>query len=300
MTSTACREQSPRTHRQCGGVLVEFALIAIALYVLVAGLLSLSTATLSQQIAQDAARVGARELALAPLPIGATFEEAVTRVFDPAALVVDLDTLGPTETIEERFATLPLLHRSLRPLYIYDDVEIEGARRRLLRYPGALVRLPDGQLSVAIPRVVTRSDGEFGSAGIEQIEWRSVVEEVRPDPADPNTGTFAWDGTDGSGVVALRVWVPYQSSALSGYRQNVDDPLDPNLANPIVADDSAVTTVGVTSPSLDNLGLVNSTSAFPTYSGPYGLGRVQALGRELRPYRVLLVAQAVFPREVFE
>ena len=84
-----------RTDSERGAVMVEFAVVALALYFLIAALLSFGTMIQAGQVAQDVARLAARELALTPLPATATFEQALDAtsdtIFDPNQLVVDLD-----------------------------------------------------------------------------------------------------------------------------------------------------------------------------------------------------------------
>ena len=63
--------------REGGGVLVEFALVSLVLYLMVAAGFALGRATSMSQTAQDVARLAARELALYPLAAGASFEDAL-------------------------------------------------------------------------------------------------------------------------------------------------------------------------------------------------------------------------------
>lgn len=290
---------NPGSRSQAGGILVEFALVAFAFYLLVAGALALGRMVFYAQTAQDAARVAARELALTPLPADIAFDEALAldtvraRVFDPARLVVDLDDDLGGLTLDEFFATLPVLNQALRPVMIFDRVEVDGAERKLLRYPGALLRSSvTGELFVAIPRVVER-----GEDGVETIEWLNVVEEVR-DAA--GVGPFSVDAVTGGGgvpggLVALRIHIPFQAAALSGFRESPDGPLEPNVRFAITAEDGSVTEIG-DAPGV----LVAGESALNTYSGTYGLGAHDALGRKVRPFRRLIVAQALFRREAFQ
>lgn len=282
--------------RRRGSALVEFALVAFAFYLLVAAVITFGQLFHSAQVAQDAARAGARELALIPLPADATFEDALadpqvrSRVYDPNYLVIDLENV-PGGDLDAYFATLPMVNRSLRPAMIYDAADVDGVIRRLLRFPGALVKSTDpanpSGLSVAVPIVVNRA------GGTEFIEWIAAVEEVRPDRLDPTTGPFSVTatGTD-RGIVALRINIPYQSSAMSGYYA---DPGRPGMNLPTVADDSTVVELNAAPGQLASAQSTNS----PVYSGPYGLGNFRLLGQKVRPYRRVLTAQALFRREVF-
>ncbi len=272
--------------RRRGGVLVEFALVALVLYLLFAAIVELGRATFLAQAAQDAVRVAARELALMPLPAEAGFEQALAdprvleRVFDPTLLVVDLETSGDLDAF---FAAAPLVNQALRPLMILDRPVVDGVQRRFLRFPGALLKTADDQtFTVGVPRVVQR-DGD----GIETIEWLPVLEEIRP-------GAFSALGPDG-GVAALRINVPYQAASLGSFREAPGGPFEPNLAFANLADDGAVEVL-----QDGALGIPAAEGGIGAYAGPYGLGRLLALGEEIRPFRKLISAQAVFRRESFE
>ncbi len=291
--------KAPSTAR--GALLVEFALVALALYLLFAAILELGRLTLMAGISQDAARVAARELALVPLAPTATFEQALAdplvraTVYSTDGLVIDLDALPPDEPLEEFVATLPPVNRALRPLMIYDRVDVGGVQRNLLRFPGALLTDPASPsgLTVGIPRVVERA-----ADGTETIRWVPVLEEVRVDAEDPASGPFS---TAAEGLVALRLNVPYQAAAFSGYADGqvgaiAPASLESNLGSPIVANDAGVVVVNPGAAP----GAPAGASAFPTYAGPYGLGVSLALGQELRPFRRLVTAQALFRREVFD
>lgn len=284
-----------------GAILFEFALVALVLYLLFAAVIELGRLTLTSSAAQEAARVAARELALVPLPPTATFEEALAdpgvqaSVYSTGALVIDLDAIPAGLDVEDVIATLPAVNRALVPLMIYDRIDTGAAVRNVLRFPGALLSDPTSPtgLTVGIPRVTSRD-----ATGVETIRWVPVLEEIRTDPANPLVGPFS---TVNEGVVALRLNVPYQAAALSGYSDGEVGPIAPgdtlpNVGTPITADDSAVV--------VENPGAVPGgpagTSAFQTYAGPYGLGTTLALGQELRPFRRLVSSQAIFRREVFQ
>ncbi len=297
------RDLPPLTARagraQRGAALVEFALVAFAFYLLIAATVTFGQLLHSAQVAQDAARAGARELALTPIRANWTFEQALSdptvrdRVFDPDLLVIDLDNIPGGVDLDTYFAGLPVINRSLRPVMIYDLVDVGGSLRTLLRYPGALVTAPTAPsgLSVAIPRVVTRD-----ADGHETIEWLPVVEEVRTDRNDPTTGPFSvQSGALDSGLVALRINIPYQSAAMSSFRQSPAGMFEPNGNFVNEADDAAVVELNAAPGAL----AAGASAASQVYAGPYGLGVQQALGKEVRPFRRVLTAQALFRREVF-
>jgi len=309
-----------RARRTRGAALVEFALIALVLYVLLAGGIEIGRAVFSAQILQDVARVAAREIALTRLPAAASFEDALAncavrrRVFDERFLVVDLDIVND---LDAYFARMPIVNQMLRPLMIYDRPIVQGARRNLLRYPGALLFADESdpcgfgqfgraEFTVGVPMVVARDN-----RGHETVRWVPVIEEVRPDPEDRRSGPFSVNGPGVTvdsrgnqvhGVVALRINYPYQAAMLSGFRQSPKGPFEPNMKFVNQADDGDVIEENAAPgrkamrPVMESL----ERQEGGTYSGPYGLGRQMVLGTEVRPFRKLISAQAVFRREVFE
>lgn len=294
------RRVHPLLRDQSGQVLIEFALISLVFYLLMAATIDFGRMIFTAQMLQDAARVAARELALTPLPAASTFEDALAepqvlqRVFDPNQLVVDLDAYPDSATLDAYLASLPLVNQALRPLMINDRVNVGGVERNLLRFPGALLSnsLAPSGFSVGIPRVAAR-----GSDGTETIEWVPVLSEVRSDPADPASGPFSLASVGPQrGVAAISINYPFQAALLSGFLQNAAGPLEPNIANPIVAEDAGVTELNAP-PSGTTIGLDPVPGI---YSGTFGLGHQLALVNTLRPYRKLLSAQAIFRREVMQ
>jgi hypothetical protein len=302
--------------RQCGergSAIVEFALVALVLSLLLATTIDFGRLMFSAQQIQDVARVAARELAVTPLPANITFEAALTyldpntgqspvleRIFNPACLVVDVDNFATAEDVEQFFAQMPLVNKALRPLMIADHPGDPPAN--LLRYPGALLASGTpgatcaGQpapFTVGIPRVLAR-----GSNGEETIDWVPILEEIRANP-DPTTGPFSLTV---NGIVALRINYPYQAAAMSGFQTKDRSEFDPNLDNVIVADDSFNT------PPPDGIGSLlpdpapGDRSYVGPYAGRYGLGRQLAFAKPqgVRPFRKLLAAQAIYRREVFQ
>lgn len=275
-----------RTARQ-GGVAVEFALISLALYLVVAGMMSIGRWMAVQQSAQDAARFAARELALYPLPAEYTFADALadpgfrSAVYDPDHTVVDIVANPPGPDLEAWFAALPVVNRSLRPLMITSDVQTPDGQRRLLHMPGAIVASatsPTG-LSVLVPRILERdpSTGEETS-----FELAPVLEEIGA-PGLP--GKFAFSSSDTtSGIAGVRLNVPFQSAAFTAF-------LPPDLGTnlPIEANTGLGGDVSIVGPGPGGAG---------PYAGSLGLGRLEALGLSVRPFRRLIAAQSLFRREV--
>jgi len=287
-----------RTDSERGAVMVEFAVIALALYFLIAALLSFGTMIQAGQVAQDVARLAARELALTPLPATATFEQALDAtsdtIFDPNQLVVDLDAVTAAGLgLDEYFATLPLVNRALRPVFVFDQV----AGVRVLRFPGAVLLSPtptafNAGLTVGVPQVVDRLAG-----GGEQIRWLPVVEEIRPDATDPSSGPFSAAATGSDrGLVALRVNIPSTASALASYDAPTTWPPAPNAGAPHQV--GALTSAPGSAPPFGTpfAGAVGDG----ILGGEQGLGEMGALGVAVRPFRRVFVGQSLFRREVYQ
>ncbi len=274
-----------------GGVLIEFAMIALALYLLLALLIDFGRLMFTAQAVQEAARVAARELALVPLPAATTFAAALqdpvvrATVYDPGLLVIPVTD---DATFQATLAALPVVNKALLPLMIHETI----ADVEYLRYPGALLTDPTSPFgfSVGIPRVIAR-----GAEGVETIEWTAPIEEILSNPADPSTGPFSLASTGPQqGLVAIRLNYPFQAATLVGFRQGPDGPFEPG-GEAIQANDGGVTAAnappGGLAPALPGGGI-------GPYAGTYGLGGQFNWAQVRRPFRKLLMAQAIFRREV--
>jgi len=319
-----------------GAALVEFALVSLVLYLLLAATIDFGRLMFDANAVQDVARLAARELAVAPVRANATFDYALTcdpssdrinclvdlkaRVFDPACLVVDLSDPAVALDIDGYFAAMPVVNRALRQLMI-----TESSRPNLMRYAGALVNDggaaacsavgPSGQaaptgLTVAIPLVNSRD-----ASGVETITWVPVLQEIRAtlDADCPVRGPFSFayvanaddcgplpsDPVPQRGLVAIRVNYPFQAAGLTGFRSSPPTDIDPmprNIGNFIVADDTGVQQINAAPGDP-----VDDPGAVGPYAGSFGLGRQLALaGRTVRPFRKVVSAQAIFRREVIE
>jgi hypothetical protein len=244
--------------------------------------------------------------------------------------VIDV-SCGPTDgALQSYLDNLPLVNRALRPVFIYDDVVGGGTERKLLRYPGALLGVtmpkpPSGtcpqaatDLTVGIPHVDARS-----ADGTETIDWIPVLQEVRGGPADPACGPFGFVPPSPipmdcgpnynpavRGIASVALNYPFQSGALTAFQQklatNADpnhDPLAPNLGYAVQADDPGVTQIGGLPPNTvlndpEPPNCLPGVTCPGIYAGPYGLGRQFALAKTVRPYRNILLGQAIFRREV--
>lgn len=285
-----------RTARR-GSVLIEFAFIAFAFYLLFAGTIELGRMVTMSQTVQNAARVGARELALIPLPPTWTFDQAIsseearTRIYDPYLLAIDVSSAAATPDT----TAWPLVNQMLVPLMVRTRI----GNQTFWHVPGAVLRETGGnRYTVGVPRITGRDEN-----GVETVTWLPVLEEIRQTPGDVNTGTFSLASPCAErGLVSIRINVPYQATTLTAYR--VVEPGGP--MTPIQANDGAVlanneapggTPIG-TLPGDPEAGTIDPQN---TYSGAYGLGNFYALGEDgpVRPFRRLISAQAMFRREVY-
>lgn len=329
------RRSSSIQRNEEGAALIEFALVSVVLYLILAGTIDFGRLMFSANGLQDAARLAARELAVAPIRANVTFDYALScdatadpnclvdlkgRIFDPACLVVDLSDPAVAADPDGYFAAMPVVNRSLRALMISDP-----SQPNLLRYPGALLSADTGNgcsavgpngaagptgFTVGIPLVEPG-----GGGGAETITWVPVVQEIRAaqDANCPSRGPFSLsyvaaqddcgplgaDPMPDRGLAAVRINYPYQAAMLSGFQPvppTATDPLPPNIGFPILADDG-----GVQQTNDAPGGLVDDSGAIGTYVGPFGLGRQLALaGKTVRPFRKLISVQAIYRREVFE
>lgn len=284
--------------------LIEFAVIALLLYLFLAGTLTLGRMFLCAQVIGQAADTAARELARTPLPATMTFEEARDntapgtefrdRIYSEGYLVIDLSAWGAGQTLSEYLDTLsppiPLVNRMLVPVMTVERI----GGNPYLRYPGALidrggpsVDFPSGY-SVEIPTYVTHANDGTGV-----IRWVKVLEEIDTED-EANLGLPGDDaGADPDpfqvtslqrGVAAVRINFPYHAIGLT---ERLGDKF-------VVADDSAIAQVN--SPS----GPVVSLAGAGMFNGDLGLGSQYAFGGEFRPFRRVLTEQAIARREVFE
>jgi hypothetical protein len=294
LTTTPSATCVRRRRGERGSVMIEFAFVAFLMYLLIGTVVDFGRLFFTAQVAQDAARTGARELSVIPLPADMTLTQALAdpvvraRVYQPEHLVIDLDNIPGGLTLDAFFGTLPVLNQALRPLMI---TEFTGGRR-LLRYPGALLTAPTPSgYTVGIPVVEGRD-----ANGVETIRWVPVLEEIT-NPSFPGVSPFQLNTPatmPQRGLVAVRINVPFQAAMLGGYREAAGGPTAPNPSLRIIADDAAVQELNA-APG----GKIAGTDAGP-YAGEYGLGRLYSASKNIRPFRKLLAAQAIFRREVFE
>ncbi len=292
-----------RVRKRKGQSLIEFAVVALVIYLLLAAVLTFGHMLYVAQTLQTAATFAAREIAHTSLPPVTTFEAelesgALDEIYQDDYLVYNLNDLGSQSFFNDVVPAWPLLNQQLAGLMIVDHPDFDGdgtADAHLLRYPGALLEdatTPTGY-TVGIPLVVSRSPN-----GAETIRWIPVVEEIESaDDPEP----FSIESSQ-RGIVALRINYPHQSAVMSSFRPNAQGRFEPTIGTPNVADDALVTEEN----SSDRPGNLQpkpmrSGSLYAgTYGGTYGLGVQGALGKMVRPYRRIISAQAIFRREVFD
>jgi hypothetical protein len=286
-----------------GSVLVEFSLVAFALYLLMVVLLDLSRGSLATQTLQGTADLMAQELARAPIDGQLTFEEALdeeyvkTRVFDAAHLVIELqEGLQTPQELEAHFATLPIVNQMLRPLMFRDRVQSGSGELSVLRYPGAIVKDDQGSLTVLIPYILGR-DYFADMSDAETIAWVPVVQEVK-ESAEAESHFAIDSSSDFRGIVNLRFNYPYQAAAMTAYNSAVAPTGPGSIA---LASDASVVEDGPLPDGYSELA-VEADSGVGPYSGKYGLGRhytfVAPGVTSARPFRKLISVQAVARREV--
>lgn len=315
-----------RCHKRSGQALVEFGLVALVLYMLIGGAITFGIWIYAAGQIQQAANVGARELSQTPLPFDETFEDALDqkivrqRVYDDRWLVIDLNELEEEDPdynfFQDVVPRIPLLNQQLAVLYVLDvfdhDNDDATPPMRLMRYPGALLKRPQGESDesgieypdyvaedyvVQIPLVVERKEGHNNGGGAERIRWVGVVEEIdteelpgdgsglNPDPfsltnesAVPAGPIDPLEPEPPKGVVALRVHYPAQSTWLSSYQDLgafVPNGGDPNVANDDVVE--VINPEAMKGTLFDSKPLVFENSLGEsvyagTYGGKYGLG----------------------------
>ena len=293
-------------------MLVEFAIIALVLYILFAATMELGRAMFGTQTTQAAADLAAREISRTALSVQytslygtgpndttAALNDSVVRqqIFDERLLVIDLDQ--NTGDLDLLFAGFPVVNQQLRTVMIFD----QSAGRRLIRYPGALVtpgdesNLPalptgfvDSGLRIAVPFIESRD----ANTGVETIRWVTVLEEITP-------GAFNVASAQ-KGMVGVRINYPFQAASLSAFQPSPNGPLEPNGSPPIQANDAGVTQSNPIpgGGSLANLAPdPNPDNQLQPNGGQYGLGVQLAFSQRVRPFSRLLTGQAIYRREVF-
>lgn len=305
-----------------GGVLLEFAVVSFVFYVLFSVVVDMGRASFMLSSANDAARLMARELALAPMPSNYSFERALEEldvrgqyhggtgpgIYDHTFLAIDLQSYIPSGmSLDEFFGTLPIVNRALRPLMFFDTIDVGGQARQFLRYPGTVVRLVNASepyaYTVIVPEVT------YSGSASTIVRWLPVIQEIRSaapgtlnSPDDWDQSPFHLASPEG-GIAAIRVNVPFQAATAGGSSIDTSDPsalFATGFQNAVDANGTINAATNL-SDIVGSSALLEShaTSAAGAYAGEYGLGSLQILGGAVRPWRRILPAQSIFRREVF-
>jgi len=276
-----------------GQSLVEFALVALVLYLLLGAIFTFGHALYVAQQVQMSADLLAREISRTPLSVGgenlrvALNDDAVTNaIFDESKLRFDLNTLPDPDSIDdlrEEIESWPNVNRMLSVVMIRSD--------GFFQYPGIVNH---GTSEEPHYRIATRFDAIAPTPGNPVDEgWVDVVEELEGRTEDTGeTFSLYPPGSDAGGVVALRINYPVHSAFLTAMELPPDgsDFADPN-AN----------FLEVTNPGSE-FDVEAPTKLDPStelYGGDRGLGRQYAWGTQVRPYRRIVSGQAIYRREVF-
>jgi Flp pilus assembly protein TadG len=263
-----------RTRR--GSVLVEFAFIAIILYLLLAGIIEFGRGMFAAQVIQQAADAAARELSRTPMPptgilTGDTgilrTNAAAKQIYDEQFLLVDKATIPANQSLADFFIDKPLLNRLLMPLMINDTVN------NMYRYPGRIV----DDATVTGGKTVVIDLIQYQNGGETVINTVPVVEEIASDATNADVCPFNLLATGlpagQRGFIALRINYPFQAATMGSFQ-------GPREAQMPTTTDEA--------------------GDFGPYTGDSGRGKLFIAGRDVRPFRKVLSAQAIFRREIFE
>ncbi|GJL62600.1 MAG: pilus biosynthesis protein TadE [Nitrospirales bacterium] len=281
-----------------GSVFVEFSLIAVSLSLLIALVVDVARMVFVSQLLQETVRVAARELSLFPLSPVMTFEQALqypqvkSRIYDSAALVIEIDHFTDSYRLEKFLDGLPIVNRMLRPLMNVEHIMLDGSTRKVLRFPGILVQDRTGQSDLNSWSVNVPYGGLTGGANGEHLNWKPVLEEVRGNPEDPNSGSFSLQPSQQgalAGLVALRINYPFQPMFMNWLPQSV------------LPDSVTISSAGNSSFSSDPPEARERQVGEPsfTHTPNRDSSRLNIHGT-LKEYPHVLSAQAVFRREVFQ
>ena len=180
---------APRNRR--GQSLVEFALVALVVYMLLAAILSFGQILYSAQALQEAADVAAREISRTPLLATANVMDVLyssnpsdyssgtstvrTSLFNPQLLEYDLTTLPAGQSILDQVKTWPAVNQMLYPVMI-PIIPPGETQAHWLSYPG-VVPCNDSSGTNRTVYCVARVDSSAAS-GAETITWVPVIEEI--------------------------------------------------------------------------------------------------------------------------
>jgi len=262
---------------QSGSVLIEFALISLALYLIMATTVEFGRAFLMANVAQSAANTAAALLSRTTIAKTAMTPEELLMdpevlgtVYDPNFLVVD--TACPPHDlacIDAFVATLPRVNQ-----FLFRTTMIQDPNTTMFRYPGA-VPTPDPLNPYGIVSV------SHDANGVEMVTCCNRVLQAEIIP-----------GTNGRSIHVAFTY-PYQAVMLSDF--GPPHQINPNGDESNIVDANGNWGVHQVSQADQDI----DVPAGP-YSGENGLGKQFAFSQAVRPYRKLLTEEAVeaVPMEV--
>jgi hypothetical protein len=304
---------------------------------LVAGMVSFGLILCKANITQQAADVGAQELARMVLsPVNTITSGNENGYLDDVLYSTATDPASPAyqvrqQIFDEQYLYVPVANMANKSLFDYSanwplmnrlmaTAMIFDSNLQAYRYPGAVVTNQAGKTTVLVPLVIARDP----NTGIETIEWHRPVEEVKFQDSAGNWTigqySIAASGATGPsaasftpGVVALRIYCPVETPMVAAQPNPANVPGTaplPNLGYQIEASDAGVT---VTDPYdlMQKYSLVVPPDSNPgsPVGGEYGMGSLRFSAEKLtyqtrnvplvRPFRKVVVAQGVYRREVF-
>ena len=221
------RERGAMYRSRRGQALVEFAVVCLVVYMLLAAILTFGQTLYSAQTIQQAADVATREIGRTPLLATANVMDALysnnpsdysngpstvrTALFDPQLLQFDMTTGVPAgQSVLDVIKTWPIINQVLYPVMIVqpgDQVYGGDPSHQYLWYPGVVPCTDSGNPNRTVYCVAHVDSRQ--SDGAETITWAPVIEETTP-------GAFNVASSQG-GLVALRINYGYQSATMSAF-----------------------------------------------------------------------------------
>jgi hypothetical protein len=274
-----------------GQSLVEFALVALALYLILAAILTFGHALYVAQNIQSTADVLAREISRVPLPAGTESLQAALDILARDDMpLIELEMITARQDFRNNVYNEDLL------IFNPSDVPSGVSLRRhietewpIVNQMLSVVMINDGT-TFRYPGVVKDPPGKppghyiARTLDLENFDWIPIIEEVG---AEVSASSFSVSSPQ-RGLVALRINYPFQAAAMSAM-EPVEEWGEPNAGRYIEVDPS----------EFDEEAPEVLFAPKELYGGEYGLGRQYAWGRQVRPYRRVLTGQAVYRREVF-
>jgi Flp pilus assembly protein TadG len=212
-STSSVSKPSRRGRNRRGQALVEFAVVSLVLYMLLAAILTFGQILYSAQGLQQAVDVAARELSRTPLPADIKFQDdnnpatdvlhnstVQSRIFDERYLVLSIDAGSNPMTFNggHTIGDFPLVNQQLLPLMVYEtgltEVQVNplggiqpiqyfpGPSSQIggyLRYPGAVFMDPNPDPTLSPP----------ASGFLVRIP---VVSPINPNPAPVTQSIVRW------------------------------------------------------------------------------------------------------------